>query len=310
MNATAVILAAGEPKQMNLFQPMLKLGGKSVIRRQIEAFRAAGVGEILVVTGYHAGMLERHLAGEAVRFVKNADYAASDMMASLQCAIRALPAGCDRILITPGDVPYLHPETIEKLLRSQKAVAIPSFRGSAGHPAMVRSGCFAALLDYAGERGLRGALSQWKRETEFVPTDENGMLVDINTEQDYEREQRELTPPLSPVLTASLAVSVRGVCIDERGIRLLECIEREQSLQRGALSADLSYSNAWLTLNRMEDALGCRLVERKLGGATGGGSSLTEDGKRWVARYRRLEKRLAEELLSIQNDEFHSNGMS
>lgn len=303
MSTVAVILAAGEPRQMSHFQPMLKLSGKSVIRRQIDVFRAAGVGDILIVTGYHAGMLERHLAGEDVSFVKNEDFATTDMMASVQAALRALPPECDRVLITPGDVPYLNAETIAQLLRSTKAVAIPSFRGSAGHPAMIRKSCFSALLAYAGERGLRGALSQWKRETEFVPTDENGMLIDINTESDYQREQREQTQ-VNPVLTAALTISLGEAGIDERGIRLLECIEREQSLQRGAAQAGVSYSNAWLTLNRMEDALGCRLVERKLGGATGGGSSLTQDGLDWVARYRRLEQQLSEALLDIQTKEF------
>ena len=304
MNATAIILAAGEPKQMSHFQPMLKLSGKSVIRRQMEAFRAAGVQDILIVTGYHAGMLERHLSGEAVRFIKNENYAATDMMASVQCGIRALSPECDRVLITPGDVPYLNVETIQKLLRSQKPVAIPSYEGSAGHPAMIRKSCFASLLDFSGERGLRGALSQWKRETEFIPTDENGMLIDINTEQDYQREQREQTPATSPTLTAALTIQVRDVGLDERAIRLLECIELEQSLQRGAVRAEISYSNAWLLLNRMEEALGCRLVERKLGGATGGGSSLTEDGQVWVNRYRRLEQKLQEDLLVIQQSEF------
>ena len=304
MNATAIILAAGEPKQMSHFQPMLKLSGKSVIRRQLETFRAAGVQDILIVTGYHAGMLERHLSGEAVRFVKNENYAATDMMASVQCGIRALSPECDRVLITPGDVPYLNIETIQKLLRSQKPVAIPSYEGSAGHPAMIRKSCFASLLDFSGERGLRGALSQWKRETEFIPTDENGMLIDINTEQDYQREQREQTPATSPTLTAALTIQVRDVGLDERAIRLLECIELEQSLQRGAVRAEISYSNAWLLLNRMEEALGCRLVERKLGGATGGGSSLTEDGQAWVSRYRRLEQKLKEDLLVIQQSEF------
>ena len=182
MSTTAIILAAGEPRQMSHFQPMLKLNGKSVIRRQIDVFRAAGVSDILIVTGYHAGMLERHLAGETVRYAKNEAYATTDMMASVQCALRALTPECDRVLITPGDVPYLNAETIRELLACAKPVAIPSFRGSAGHPAMIRKSCFPALLNYAGERGLRGALALWKRETEFVPTDENGMLIDINTE--------------------------------------------------------------------------------------------------------------------------------
>ena len=303
MSVFAVILAAGEPRQMSHFQPMLKLNGKSVIRRQIEVFRAAGVQDILIVTGFHAGMLERHLQGETIRFVKNEDYATTDMMVSVQCALRALPADCDRALITPGDVPYLNAETIRELLKSAKPVAIPSFRGSAGHPAMIRKSCIPSLLNFSGERGLRGALAQWKRETEFVPTDENGMLVDINTEQDYQREQREQTR-VNPELTAALTISLGESGIDERGIRLLECIEREQSLQRGAARAELSYSNAWLTLNRMEEALGCRLVERKLGGATGGGSSLTQEGISWVARYRRLEDQLRMVLLEIQHNEF------
>jgi len=304
MSTVAVILAAGEPRQMSHFQPMLKLNGKSVIRRQIEVFHAAGVSDILVVTGYHAGMLERHLSGETVRFVKNEEFATTDMMASVQCALRALPQDCDRALITPGDVPYLNADTIKELLRSTKTVAIPSFRGSAGHPAMIRKSCFSSLMSYTGERGLRGALAQWKRETEFVPTDENGMLIDINTESDYQREQREQTR-VNPVLTAALTISLGESGIDERGIRLLECIEQEQSLQRGAARAELSYSNAWLTLNRMEEALGCRLVERKLGGATGGGSSLTQEGLNWVARYRRLERELSAALLEIQHKEFN-----
>ena len=55
----------------------------------------------------------------------------------------------------------------------------------------------------------------------------------------------------------------------------------------------------------MEEALGCRLVGRKLGGARGGGRSLTQDGLDWVARYRRLERELCEALLEIQHKEFN-----
>lgn len=306
MNATALILAAGEPRQMDRFQPMLKLSGKSVIRRQLETFRAAGVTDILIVTGYHAGMLERHLSGEDVRFVKNADYASTDMMESVKCGLRALGPDCERVLITPGDVPYLHAETIQKLLRSEKPVAIPSYEHLAGHPAMLKKACFSALIAYTGERGLRGALSRWKSDTEFVPTDENGMLVDINTETDYRREQREQAKPLTFQLSAALTVNVGDLCLDERYIRLLECIEQEHSLQKGAVAAGLAYSNAWQMLNRMEDALCCRLVERTLGGATGGGSCLTADGHAWIERFRRLEKRLAKDLLRIQTSEFES----
>lgn len=304
MTVVALILAAGEPKQMHHFQPMLKLNGKTVIRRQIEAFRASGVNDILIVTGYHAGMLERHLLGEPLRFVRNENYAASDMMESVKCGLRALDSDCERVLITPGDVPYLSTETIRTLLGSQRPVAVPSYQHTAGHPAMVRKACFSALLAYSGDRGLRGALARWKNDTEFVETDENGFLVDINSETDYLREQREQTPPLDPELLAALTIRIGELNLDERYVRLLESIDLECSLQKGAARADLAYSNAWQMLNRMEEALGCRLVERTLGGATGGGSRLTESGHEWVARYRRLEQQLTAILLRIQTDEF------
>ena len=304
MTVVALILAAGEPRQMSHFQPMLKLSGKSVIRRQIEAFRAAGVSDIRIITGYHAGMLERHLSGEAVRFIKNENYATTDMLESAKCGLRTLEPDCERVLITPGDVPYLHAETIQKLLCSQKPVAIPSFEHAAGHPAMVRKSCFASLLSYTGDRGLRGALAKWKNDTEFVLTDEQGVLVDINTETDYQREQREQTPPLNPELSAALTIHIGGLQLDEKYIRLLESIALEQSLQRGAARAELAYSNAWQMLNRMEQALGCRLVERTLGGPTGGGSSLTAQGEEWIARFRRLEGKLRKDILRIQKDEF------
>ena len=304
MTVVALILAAGEPRQMSHFQPMLKLSGKSVIRRQIEAFRDAGIGDIRIITGYHAGMLERHLSGEPVQFIKNENYATTDMLESAKCGLRTLEPECERVLITPGDVPYLHAETIKKLISSQKPVAIPSFEHTAGHPAMVRKSCFPSLLGYTGERGLRGALAKWKNDTEFVSTDEHGMLIDINTETDYQREQREQTPPLHPELSAALTIRIGEIGLDEKYIRRVECIELEHSLQKGAQRAELAYSNAWQMLNRMEEALGSRLVERTLGGATGGGSSLTESGREWVSRYRRLEQTLANDLVRIQHSEF------
>jgi CTP:molybdopterin cytidylyltransferase MocA len=62
------------------------------------------------------------------------------------------------VLITPGVVPYLHAETIQKLLLSQKPVAIPSFQRSAGHPAMVRRSCFPSLIGYSANLACAGRL--------------------------------------------------------------------------------------------------------------------------------------------------------
>ncbi|MEZ4627010.1 MAG: hypothetical protein R2912_02555 [Eubacteriales bacterium] len=112
------------------------------------------------------------------------------------------------------------------------------------------------------------------------------MLVDINTEQDYQREQREQTPPVSPELSAELTIQVRDAQIDERGVRLLECIEQGQSLKERSARGALSYSNAWLTLNRMEEALGCK-ARRASSAAQPAAAAAYHRRPLWIERYRR-----------------------
>ena len=46
----------------------------SVAQRIIATFQQAGVGKIVMVTGYNAVTLERHLAGNGVIFLRNEDY--------------------------------------------------------------------------------------------------------------------------------------------------------------------------------------------------------------------------------------------
>ena len=47
---------------------MLQLGSISIAQRVINNFRQAGISKIVVVTGYKADVLERHLASNNVIF--------------------------------------------------------------------------------------------------------------------------------------------------------------------------------------------------------------------------------------------------
>ena len=67
--------------------------------------------------------------------------------------------------------------------------------------------------------------------------------------------------------------------------RLLQGIEEHGSLRSAAISMDMAYTKALKLLKNAEAALGFPLTTRTTGGKSGGGSTLTEEGKEWLAKY-------------------------
>lgn len=67
--------------------------------------------------------------------------------------------------------------------------------------------------------------------------------------------------------------------------RLMKSIEETGSMRASALSMNMAYTKALKIMKRAEDVLGFPLTCRTVGGASGGGSILTEKGKEWLDRY-------------------------
>jgi len=61
---------------------------------------------------------------------------------------------------------------------------------------------------------------------------------------------------------------------------LLEAIERTGSLSAAARELQIPYRSAWKHVNHMERAYGKKILDRRTGGATGGGCRLTDAGQR------------------------------
>ena len=74
MRTAALIVAAGMSSRMGQFKPMLNIGSITIAQRVVDTFRQAGIRKIVMVTGYNAVMLERHLAGSDVIFLRNDRY--------------------------------------------------------------------------------------------------------------------------------------------------------------------------------------------------------------------------------------------
>lgn len=80
-----------------------------------------------------------------------------------------------------------------------------------------------------------------------------------------------------------------GSFLGDTRIRLLEAIERHGSISAAARAVPISYKAAWDAIDAMNNLSVEPLVLRSTGGRNGGGTQLTEHGRRTVALYRALD---------------------
>ena len=81
---SAIILAAGQSKRMGQPKMLLPWGELTVIEHVITTFLNAGIEDMVVITGGAREQVEGAIAQYPVRKVYNSDYAAGEMLSSLQ----------------------------------------------------------------------------------------------------------------------------------------------------------------------------------------------------------------------------------
>ena len=86
----AIILAAGRSAHMEELKPMLRMGQTTMIQREIDTIRQAGISPIVVVTGYQADVLERHISHRGAVCIRNKRYETSQMYGSICMGLRHL----------------------------------------------------------------------------------------------------------------------------------------------------------------------------------------------------------------------------
>ena len=94
-----------------------------------------------------------------------------------------------------------------------------------------------------------------------------------------------------PVVRFRMRITVGDViAIGPGKIELLEAVERTGSITAAARSLDMSYRRAWILLDTLNRSLREPAVDSARGGEQGGGSALTETGRRLIDLYRQIEK--------------------
>ena len=87
---------------------------------------------------------------------------------------------------------------------------------------------------------------------------------------------------------------------------LLKRVQRTNSLHQAANQMGMAYSKAWKLIQIVEKKLGFSLLEKRVGGRSGGGSRVTSEAKELMKRYEQLERDASEALEKIYRKHFGS----
>ena len=193
-------MAAGKSTRMGEAKQLLRLGESTVLGRTIENVRLALVDEIVLVLGASAEDIRRQLPAsllEGLKVVVNPAYE-QGMASSLRAGLSALDPEIGAALIVLADQPFVRPETLDQLAdhyrRSKAQIVIPSYRGVRGNPVLLDRSVFAEVMALQGDVGCRAIFASHPEGTVRLEVEDEGILLDIDNQEDYER-LREESPP-------------------------------------------------------------------------------------------------------------------
>lgn len=97
-------------------------------------------------------------------------------------------------------------------------------------------------------------------------------------------------------LCSKIWIESNGKVFGDGPCDLLQRVKRLGSLRQAAAEMQMSYAQAWKLVKMLEDNLGTTLLERQVGGASGGGSALTEEGERFLHSFTLFRQEADEQL--------------
>ena len=108
----------------------------------------------------------------------------------------------------------------------------------------------------------------------------------------------EIAPAKKPALTLRVDLgraNADGVAeaIGPGKVRLLELIDETGSISAAGRAMGMSYRQAWLLIDSMNQAFAEPVTETLRGGEKGGGAAVTEFGRKLAALYRAMERKAA-----------------
>ena len=134
----AIIVAAGMGRRLSPYtddrpKTLVEINGRSILQRQVDAYRAAGVGEINIVRGY----MKEKIVVDGARYFDNDDFRNNNILTSLFYAEAAMDGG---FLFSYSDIVF-RPEVVRTVIDTEGDYALvidrrwhEAYVGRVNHP--------------------------------------------------------------------------------------------------------------------------------------------------------------------------------
>ncbi|MBN1367601.1 MAG: nucleotidyltransferase family protein [Dehalococcoidales bacterium] len=189
---SAIILAAGESKRMGDTKLLMKWGKVAIFERTVDNYLTSMANEVCVILGDRAAEMEKLLGDRSVMVALNPAYT-KGMSTSIVTGINAMSPRTEGIMLALADQPLIISRTIDRLIQvfqqKEKGIVVPTYHGQKGNPVIFNIKYREALLALKGDTGGREIVQRCYTDVREVPVDDRGILIDIDTPDDYRRQQ-------------------------------------------------------------------------------------------------------------------------
>jgi molybdenum cofactor cytidylyltransferase len=178
-----IILAGGESRRMGQPKALLEFRGRTFLENLLDVTRHPRVGCQRAVLGAGEEEIRARVALLVETVVINADWRRGQL-SSLQAGLRSLPPGTEGAMVCPVDHPLVTAALVAKLIAAFDAedgvITLPVYKGRRGHPVIFRATLYEELLAADVAVGARAVVRTHHDETAEVPTDDEGVILNLN----------------------------------------------------------------------------------------------------------------------------------
>jgi CTP:molybdopterin cytidylyltransferase MocA len=183
----AVVPAAGRATRFGGGKLTAAIGGHPMLSVTLASLLDAGASRVIVVVADGAAFEQIELISDPrVSILVNPD-PDRGMFSSIQIGVAAIDSDVDRVLVLPGDMPFVRAATVSLIACTDQGAMqplVPAYQGKSGHPLSIPRVLLSGVLRSESTSDLKTALQRLVGRPATIDVDDPGVLRDIDTKAD------------------------------------------------------------------------------------------------------------------------------